>query len=239
MSNTTKERPIIFNAQEVNAVLASDKTQHRIVLPSQPYTNKHGWQVLEIGGVRISDQCVTTSPLDEAIKKRLPASNAAPYRVGDRLWVQEPTHTANSWDWFYDATHSLVECKEPYTPSDLYLPWDDDHQEYTGPIGAEHMPYWASRILLEITDIRIERVQDISEDDAIAEGVKPIHKNPVDSVGPNHFTISNGGYRCSKPKASDVFKEMYKVSDDYDKHGENPWVWVIEFKIVEPSEVKL
>lgn len=217
-----RERPIILTAQEVNAVLAGDKTQHRVIVDIE-HSVSLTYHSLEAGG---------------AVPERL---YALPFdcqlgKVGDRLWVQEPSLIHCDWDWFY-ADNTLIECKEPFTPNDLQLPWDDKHQEYTGPIAAEHLPRWASRILLEITDIRIERLNDISEQDAIAEGIKYIHADPKDRVGPNHFTKSNGWYHCSHPTAAEVFKEMYGVSDDFDKYGINPWVWVIEFKVVEPSEV--
>lgn len=205
MSNPITERPIILNAQEVNAVLAGNKKQHRVpVLTADQQKEGFNWDYSADG-----DSAVFIKIIDDEHQEVL--LKPCPFgKVGDRLWVQEPTHTANSWDWFYDATHSLVECKDPYTPSDLYLPWDDDHQEYTGPISAEHMPYWASRLLLEITDISIERVQDITIGDALKEG-----------FGMN-------------------FAFGYWVL----KHGEaawlkNPWVWVIEFKVVEPSEAGL
>lgn len=207
--NNVKECSVVFTAEEVNAVLVGKKTQHRMILSSQPYTNDYGWEVLEIGSVRISDQCVTTRPLDEAIKKRLPTTSAAPHRIGDRLWVQEPSLIHCDWCWFY-TDNTLVECKEPYTSGDLHLPWDDEHQEYIGPIGAEHMPRWASRLLLEITDIRIERVQDIKLGDSLKEACDGLMDFAVD----------------------------YWMA----KHGEaawftNPWVWVIEFKAIENSEV--
>ena len=204
MSTQLKERPIILTAEEVNAVLTGKKTQHRMTLSSQPYTNEYGWQVLEIGGVRISDQCVATRPLDEAINKRLPTTNAAPYRIGDQLWVQEPSLIHCDWDWFY-TDNTLVECKEPFTSNDLHLPWDDEHQEYTGPIAAEYLPRWASRLLLEITDIRVERVQDIKLGDSLKEARDGLMDFAADYWMPKHGEAA-------------WFK--------------NPWVWVIEFKKV-------
>lgn len=210
MSNT-KERPIVLTAQEVNAVLAGDKTQHRVPVDTD-HSISLTYHSLEAGGV--------SPELIDALPFECPLGNV---NVGDRLWVQEPTHTANSWDWFYDATHSLVECKDPYTPSDLYLPWDDDHQEYTGPIDAEHMPYWASRILLEITDIRIERIKDISEADAKAMGLKP------DYCDHKHQTCEDIG--CIGIWASALFLHLRhekKLAVHY-----TDWVWVIDFKAIE------
>ena len=212
MSNT-KERPIVLTAQEVNAVLAGDKTQHRVPVDTD-HSLSLTYHSSEAGGV--------SPELIDALPFECPLGN-----VGDRLWVQEPTHTANSWDWFYDATHSLVECKDPYKPSDLYLPWDDDHQEYTGPIDAEHMPYWASRILLEITDIRIERIKDISEADAKAMGLKP------DYCDHKYQTCEDIG--CIGIWASALFLHLRhekKLAVHY-----TDWVWVIDFKVIENSEV--
>lgn len=203
-----KERPIVLTAQEVNAVLVGNKTQYRVpVLTSEQVAA--GYKCCY--GVASGQVIFTKDESDKSFVENGYINVECPLgSIGNRLWVQEPTHTANSWDWFYDATHSLVECKNPYTPSDLYLPWDDDHQEYTGPIGAEHMPYWASRLLLEITDISIERVQDITLGDSLKE---------------------------ARDGLMDFAADYWIV-----KHGEaawftNPWVWVIEFKVIESSEV--
>ena len=226
----TKERPIILTAQEVNAVLAGDKTQHRVVIE-----NTESTQCLFNGDWRYdgrdfldNDGCIPDPKgahyIERLNQDGLPTED---YRcigycpfgaIGDRLWVQEPTYTANSWDWFYSATDSLVECKSPYTPSDLHLPWDDEHQEYTGSIGAEHMPRWASRLLLEITDIRIERVKDIRLGDAVAEACFKFPDNLRLVLTPL-VAFSN----CWMKKHGD------------ESWNRNDWVWVIEFKVIKES----
>lgn len=206
MSNV-KERPIILDAQEVNAVLVGDKTQHRMILSSQPYTNECGWQVLEIGGVRISDQCATTRPLDEAIKKRLPTTNAAPYRIGDRLWVQEPTLAIEDVGWIgpvfvaSDAGRNAIDWG--------YGPYDDPAHipacelTYNKP---DDLSYEDSRLLLEITDISIERVQDITLGDSLKEARDGLMDFAADYWMPKHGEAA-------------WFK--------------NPWVWAIEFKVID------
>ena len=205
--SNVKERPIILNAQEVNAVLVGDKTQHRMILSSQPYTNECGWQVLEIGGVRISDQCATTRPLDEAIKKRLPTTNAAPYRIGDRLWVQEPTLAIEDVGWIgpvfvaSDAGRNAIDWG--------YGPYDDPAHipacelTYNKP---DDLSYEDSRLLLEITDISIERVQDITLGDSLKEARDGLMDFAVDYWMPKHGEAA-------------WFK--------------NPWVWAIEFKVID------
>ena len=263
--NKPKERPIIFDVQEVNAVLVGDKTQYRVPFDFEFKINTAslnetaddiGWSV----------QKLITRAYHEAVY-----DFECPFgAIGDRLWVQE--------DWRVGAWREIggvLAIDYKASPEITNTPWvqvsddedgkkfqtvwiavtdeldskgvktnDDGH--YHWPAGqapldwrdASTMERWASRLLLQITDIRIERIQDISEQDAISQGIKHIHADPKDRVGPNHFTKSNGWYHCSRPTAAEVFKEMYKVSDDYDKYGENPWVWVIEFKIIEPSEVQ-
>lgn len=203
-------KPILITAEEVNAIISGDKTQHRLIISPQPYLNEHGWTVWESNGVRISDQCVHTSPFEKAFKERIPKTDATPFNIGSRLWVQEPTYTANSWDWFYAATNSLVECKDPFTPNDLHLPWDDEHQEYTGPISAEYLPLWASRLTLEITDIRVERVKEITHNDSVAEQCF-------------NFT----GYENLPPLSA--FPSYWRTKHGDEAWRSNPWVWVIEF----------
>ena len=218
-----KERPIILTAQEVNAVLAGDKTQMRKVVEI-PYGNP------EFMGCRDSDQSDATlwgwDGFEDGYTRLLSEVKCPLGKVGDQLWVQE--------------FHARREFNDPLIGTHYYAdgPLTLDLRHDAGLLikyAAENMPRWASRILLEVADIRIERLNDISESDAIAEGIKPIHSNPADRVGPNHFTKSNGWYHCSKPTAAEVFKEMYKVSDDFDKYNENPWVWVIEFKVIKET----
>ena len=203
MTTQLKERPVIFTTEEVSAVLAGNKTHYRVpVLTSEQVAA--GYKCCY--GVASGQVIFTKDDSDKCfVEDGYINVECALGSIGDRLWVQEPTHTANSWDWFYDATHSLVECKDPYTPSDLYLPWDDDHQEYTGPIGAEHMPYWASRLLLEITDIRVERVQDITLGDSLKE---------------------------ARDGLMDFAADYWMVKHGEAAWFTNPWVWVIEFKKV-------
>lgn len=113
---------------------------------------------------------------------------------GDRLWVREAFVSMNGYV-FYRADA---------------LPGREHIMKYQSPI---HMPRWASRITLEITKIRVERVQDISEADAIAEGCEQPSGVPT---GP-HFMRQ-------------VFRGVWDSIHGPCSWGENPWVWVLEFK---------
>lgn len=237
-----KERPIALTAQEVLAVVAGDKTQHRVPIENNEDTailfNGSDWRY---DGLEFKeDGCCAPNPQGEHYMERLEPEEGEVHQyteeyesigrcpfgaIGDRLWVQEPSLIHCDWDWFY-ADNTLVECKEPFTPGDLHLPWDDEHQEYIGPIGAEHMPRWASRLLLEITDIRIERILDISDTDAIAMGLKP------DYCDHKYQTCEDIG--CIG-KWAEPLMNHFIYQKNIASVRSNDWVWVIEFKIVKES----
>lgn len=91
-----------------------------------------------------------------------------------------------------------------------------------------HMPRWASRLTLEITDIRVERLQEISEEDAIREGIGLI----PDSGGPNLYTVHIEGAHLNAPTAKQVFARLWDTIHGEDAWDANPYVWVISFKVI-------
>lgn len=210
MSTKVKERPIILCGDEVQALLAGDKTQHRVpALTDEQINAGYEWDFGADG-----DHAVFYKFTEDGIGTEETLLIECPFgAIGDRLWVQEPSLIHCDWDWYY-ADNTLVKCKEPFTPNDLHLPWDDEHQEYKGAIGAEYLPCWASRLLLEITDIRIERVRNVTRSDSVDEGC---------------FTFA--GYGRLAPLSAFISYWMAKHGDD--AWWDNPWVWVIEFKKVD------
>lgn len=199
MADQTKERPIILNADEVNAVLAGDKTQHRILSDKRIED--------------LSEDDIDYLMFDGEGNRKVYVYECPLGKVSDQLWVQE--------DW---ATHS---CFDDYLLEDLQEVnsihyWAKGADIKTGKHrSAESMSRCASRLLLEITDIRIERVQDTSHEDAVAEGVA-------------HFDIEARLRDQALSVAQIVFSRHWDI-----KHQEhhcdwegNPWVWVIEFKKV-------
>ncbi|NVZ19555.1 hypothetical protein HX794_07880 [Pseudomonas costantinii] len=134
---------------------------------------------------------------------------ACPYgRRGDRLWVRE------AW-----ARVGIAQA-----PDQQWVVYreSDNRTDYGGPWKPSiHMPRWASRILLEITGVRVERLQDISRADIRAEGLQCPQELASDDVSPN--------YRDWYPAA---WRELWEsTGGDWDA---NPWVWVVEFKRVTP-----
>lgn len=216
-----KERPILFNADMVRAILDGRKTHTRRVVKLDLANNlEDGW------GDEV--QMIET---DETTMGGLPVTEFCPYgRVGDRLWVRETWQTSRSLD---HVSPSGLASGAPV----LYLAdqWNDGY-----PAGFDKgkgrpsifMPRWASRITLEITGVRVERLQEITEADAQDEGCERIELGPFEICGmPVHPMTS-------------TYKESFKVlwdsinGDRKDNHGnrlpyawnDNPWVWVVEFK---------
>ena len=227
-----KERPIIFNAQEVNAVLAGDKTQHRLpVLNSEQVAAGYEWDFSADG-----DAAIFYKYAGDGISIEKTLLIGCPFgAIGDRLWVQE--------------LHARTENEDLLTRTHYYAdgPLTLDLRHDAGLLikyAAKSMPRWASRLLLEITDIRIERVQDISEDDALELG-----GFEALSIDGGH-TWKYGLLENSVPFDDKEDNESYywsKWSLDYKDavmclwdniHGKgawdrNDWVWVVEFKIIE------
>ena len=142
-----------------------------------------------------------------------------PYgKPGDRLWVRE-TFGIDDEDgsvlYFADpdtaqaAEHARV-CEDRYPRRRASI----------------HMPRWASRILLEITDVRVERLCDISEDDARAEGIEYSERFKGYCVGMAEH------YNSHDPRLS--YASLWESINGPDSWAANPWVWVVEFRRIEP-----
>lgn len=191
MKGEVKERGMIFNDEMVRAILGGNKTQTRRIVEEKFY--------------------------GRAVAVELLAKHCPYGQPGDRIWVRETyrvhgkatdvatlvyrASVRNSWT---EQTHRVpVEvCNKPVS------------EKWTPSI---HMPRWASRILLEITDVRVERLHDMSEADAKAEGASP------------------ATYKITPPEAvyrvgfGDIWRGIY----GQENWLSNPWVWVIEFKRIQ------
>jgi hypothetical protein len=216
MSN--KERPILFSGEMVRAILDGRKTQTRRVV------NRYRWHYKD-GSTSLLRTIYHGSPIsDWEMAAMLPS---CPYgQVGDRLWVRE---TWNVYSGGYDDYAGGWEVGYPYgtipkeKPFDATMFYAADGED--GPWRpAIHMPRWASRITLEITDIRVERLQDISEEDAIREGVKGCC-----------FDSMTGAacYDYPTVTARERFQKLWDGINGKRGHSweSNPWVWVISFEV--------
>lgn len=232
-----KERPILFSAPMVRAILEGRKTVTRRALNEQALKN--------IGyGVQLGEchELPTEGPLHPNSVGYY--NDFCPYgHPGNRLWVRETFALLGNEDGVcVDWNDNLVKGDEraaariyraSCTIGDYGLWQIPDKAEWkpdTNELQHEgawrpsiHMPRWASRILLEITDVRVERLQDITYEQAAAEGV---HRGPL-----REWCASDEGGACHKYPVP-AFRDLWQsVGGDWEA---NPWVWVVEFKQVTP-----
>jgi hypothetical protein len=232
-----KERPIIMSAESVRAILDERKTQTRRVIKS--VRCRRGGQITEFGksdtdGYDFHYRNRWAQWNDVSNKKMI---DRCPYgAIGDRLWVRE-TWTTESALWDDDKSDAFF--LQVLAGGERLIYKADDIVSYNKWRSPMFMPRWASRITLEITDIRIERLQDISEEDAITEGV-----DIESSHASRCIDIETAPYDNDLIKGSailTVFKDHWNslnVKRGYSWES-NPWVWVISFKVVELlTEVK-
>lgn len=188
-----KERPIIFSAQMVRAILAGAKSQTRRPMRTQPVADGK-WA----GGWKFGSGLKTVSIVSPLI------ADACPHgQPGDRLWVREAFIRVDrrTDGWGLDV----------YAAD--YAPDDRPKHHWKSPI---HMRRTASRITLEITGVRVERLQDISEADAQAEGCGE--------------TVN---YEAGRTYAAE-YRELWDQINGACAWDANPWVWVLEFRRVTP-----
>ncbi|EMF9966161.1 hypothetical protein [Pseudomonas aeruginosa] len=209
-----RERPILFNDQMVRAILEGRKTVTRRVVKPQP----------DFLGSMV-DPNTPFKTLDAGLHARITCPYGEP---GDRLWVREAwqgplisdEEQAANQSWWKDMTKFQ-------NPGHCAYRASGDDNEYVDPDGyfhckwkpSIHMPRWASRILLELTAVRVERLQDISEEQARAEGY------------PAERECETGG---SGLDAWLWFRSLWGEINGPEAFTANPWVWVIEFKRVTP-----
>ncbi|WP_313217471.1 hypothetical protein [Stenotrophomonas sp.] len=218
----SRERPILFNGAMVRAILSGEKTQTRRALRPQPYIDANGnfcWNGSNFG------QDTAGVPLARTLASQIPSSRNGrvfcPFgQPGDRLWVRE------SWQFEINAMGSAREEDGPFVyAADTYQTGRRIEERWRPSI---HMPRWACRLVLEITAVRVERLQAISEADAKAEGVQPDQVRMINLFGCTGEERADAYRRA----AARPFRELWtSTGGDWDS---NPWVWVIEFKKVTP-----
>lgn len=210
------ERPILFSAQMVRALLTGTKTQTRRVV--KPPRNRSAFVLLDHGNGWWPYQ--SDDGESELCDDGMEHPYTCPYgQPGDRLWVRE----AFSGPHCMDATDECVAVRpSKWGEGSRIWYWADGnptHGDWTRPRPSIHMPRWASRILLEVTAIHVERLQDISAEDATAEG--------VDFAGHSPEIL-----RDYWP--DERFSMLWETINGDGSWNSNPWVWVVEFKRVQP-----
>jgi hypothetical protein len=243
-----KERPILFSGPMVRAILSGSKTQTRRILKPQPREDQimpANWaEVMEYNPDAIYGDGLTWGALQENGEYH---SFKCPYgKPGGRLWVRE----AHCPRYFDDGSTGYRADYDKALVGDVV-----PEPKWTPSI---HMFRKNSRINLEITNIRVERLQDISEEDAKAEGVEPLFSKEelikCSDVKPaansfknylwhGHFGSCGGGNKQSDQwpyqfsnyqKAKDSFSSLWELINGDRSWDASPYVWVVEFKVVKP-----
>lgn len=202
-----KERPILFNGDMVRAILDGRKTQTRRMV--KPQREGPAWSVKPAQNPRYErhthDWWLPTGT------KPYSALPSCPYgAVGDRLWVRE------TFSGDFEVEGMKPSEWSSYTPIWYWADGNPPYGDWTKPKPSLHMPRKACRLVLEITGVRVERLGDISNDDAKAEGY-PAERE------------ADGGSVDSWMWFRDLWDGIYPEQTFKD----NPWIWVIEFRRVE------
>ncbi|MDV9030522.1 hypothetical protein Q7C30_000190 [Pseudomonas sp. RAC1] len=207
-----KERPILFSGPMVRAILEGRKTVTR--RPVKPGFPSSVTEVFPYAGAPHVWMPALQSgePWYEQVRE-------CPYgRPGDRLWVREA--------WLADAQLDSIAPRDLSQGEPIMYPADGSFRQTGCAMISQgrgrpsiHMPRWASRILLEITAVRVELLQDISEEQAEAEGVGFLRRAPDADE-----TLT----------AAQLFECLWSSINGDESWSGNPWVWVVEFRRIEP-----
>ncbi len=228
-----KERPILFSAPMVRSIMDGKKSQTRRAIQFQPpsdefklsrlmdttdsdkrkHIGKLHW--VKIDGVNIADETIDYFNCPHGIP-------------GDRLWVKETWQGPLFYDeipedWNSEKYKNPKYChyRASFHSCD-FIDADDNYVERWAP--SIFMPRWASRILLEITNVRVERLNDISEEDAIAEGC---FKFPFED---DHAYTFYENDKSGHATHTGAYRKLWESINGKGSWDINPYVWVIEFK---------
>ncbi len=237
-----KETPILFSAPMVRALLAGTKTITRRIVKHEPTPIPSGTRIVRLRGTNSyitlhDDFGLVWNPYSGSGTMPWPIARigeACPYGgIGDRLWVKEtfqPTWAPgrdrapgsmkepDGWALSYVATAGVIEYHDP----------DDGLVSRCKP--AIFMPRWASRITLEVVSVRVERLHEITEDDAKAEGVRPFLEVYSSFAADQRI---DGDRVDEKPFRTSFVCLWDEINGDHALFSSNSWVWRVEFRRVE------
>ena len=219
------ERPILFSAPMVRAILEGRKTQTRRALKKQPPVS-----TVEVGTWHHPDPrpYFYASDGGSILDWCRPCPYGAP---GERLWVRETFCPIYPQDPQYNGGRPIeYDYRATYKHGDrsgdlfgLKKAWKP----------SIHMPRQASRITLEITDVRVQRLQNISEADAQSEGIFQIG---IFEGEPLWWYRDEREPNCGMQSPHSAFINLWDSINGSASVRANPWVWAITFKVVKPEE---
>lgn len=244
-----RELPIIFTAESVRAILSGKKTQTRRLISGERWERHLGYigpsgegADPENWGFWVDDAwgrwAVLAQGLDEHFQNGR-VSLPSRYRVGDALWIRETWRTEQLGPGEYEEDSEIQEgvagvrfrsdcsfrvIENSKVASDAWIAIHRRDEKWRSPL---FMPRWASRLELEVTDVRPQRLQDISEEDAKSEGVNADDAAIVfqdNRIAGEMCRTHRGAYAC----------EWDRINRKRALFADNPWVWAISFRKVKP-----
>jgi hypothetical protein len=211
------ERPILFSGPMIRAILDGRKTQTRRIVKPQPIVRRH-WSGPDDHGLEFKDRTVRITSLHRYQEEI--AAALCPYGArGDRLWVRETFHLDGTRAQHEDAMRTFPVVFYRATEAEPSAGWRWRPSIY--------MPRWASRITLEVTSVRAERLQDITGEDARAEGID-YSKHACDCE-----MCARTAAICPAASSS-LIMEYASLWDSINakraSYSSNPWVLVVSFR---------
>lgn len=209
-----KEKPILFSGPMVRAILDGRKTQtRRIVKPQPPDGASVGWSVFSRA---YGPDCVEVRRYAHQGGDHQSFISCPYGQPGDRLWVKE-THRFDGIDQRIGVQEKRIDALSYRADMEGDQSCDDCAWR-----PSIFMPRWASRITLEVTGVRVERLQDISADDCVVEGAG----SPVGTE------LTHG--RVTTEWNRRAYRALWESINGSGSWDANPWVWVVEFKRIAP-----
>ena len=214
MGDGMRERPILMTPENAQQCHDGTKTQTRRTNGLKKVNGSGPWDYpqMQSSGIAIFLDSTQANPYNNALDVTCPYGV-----VGDRLWVREP------WAWPGEEAHLYKG-----NPSDARLvdEWKKDQNNCQVKWKPSiHMPRLACRTVLEITELRVERLQDIGEEDAKAEGV-----TRIDHGREYYFSaMRDEPDHRNWGDPTDAYKELWESINGAGSWAQNPWVWVISF----------
>lgn len=232
----TNEKPILFSTEMVKAILEGRKTMTRRIIKSRHESGLY--RVCR----RVTDNVITNIESLDWDERNCEKDITCRWQAGDALYVREEHYRKGRWikngnsktgkqKWKFVATHPAVlfdHNKPALFEKSRNKEYPESEMWYKRL--ARFMPKSATRIWLQVTDIRVERLQDISEEDAKAEGIKSFR--PVPGDGPTetlyyHYVKNKWG-----PSPIHSFETLWRSINGPESWQSNPFVFVISFKIL-------
>lgn len=220
------DRPILFSAPMVVALLEGRKTQTRRIIKPRKHASifNNGWSdtyILDPGNAEWR-------------------ADEIRFKVGDRLYVREAHYLTDDGDYEYavytaDGAEAVGEHLQEVASLENSHPaidWSRHKKQRPG----IHMPRWASRLTLIVADVRVERLQDISKEDAIAEGILFVNDNYGNGPAYCDYNLGNK-WDTAEWFASpiDSYRSLWNQINGKNAWDDNPWIVAVSFKVLKQN----